>query len=65
MPVLAGLAVVKGAHDMNGAMALIDYLDQPETQILTVGKFPQRRTWLVPVDEPSPLTGKLNAMVRS
>jgi multiple sugar transport system substrate-binding protein len=26
MPVLAGLAVLKGAPDMNGAMALIDYL---------------------------------------
>ena len=28
MPVLAGLAVVKGAPDVNGAMALIDYLTQ-------------------------------------
>ena len=43
MPVLAGLAVVKGAPDMNGAMALIDYLAQPATQIATarsVGFFP-------------------------
>jgi multiple sugar transport system substrate-binding protein len=43
MPVLAGLAVVKGALDTNGAMALIDYLAQPETQIATarsVGFFP-------------------------
>ncbi len=43
MPVLAGLAVVKGAPDMNGAMALIDYLTQPQTQIATarsVGFFP-------------------------
>jgi multiple sugar transport system substrate-binding protein len=43
MPVLAGLAVVKGAPDVNGAMALIDYLTRPETQIATarsVGFFP-------------------------
>jgi multiple sugar transport system substrate-binding protein len=43
MPVLAGLAVVKGAPDPNGAMALIDYLTRPETQIATarsVGFFP-------------------------
>ena len=25
MPVLAGLAIVRGAPDLNGAMALIDY----------------------------------------
>jgi multiple sugar transport system substrate-binding protein len=35
MPVLAGLAVLKGAPDMNGAMGLIDYLTRPETQIET------------------------------
>jgi multiple sugar transport system substrate-binding protein len=43
MPVLVGLAVVKGAPDMDGAMALIDYLRRPETQIGTarsVGFFP-------------------------
>jgi multiple sugar transport system substrate-binding protein len=43
MPVLAGLAVVKGAPDPNGATALIDYLTRPETQIATarsVGFFP-------------------------
>jgi len=43
MPVLAGLAVVKGAPDMNGAMGLIDYLTSPETQIATarnLGFFP-------------------------
>lgn len=43
MPVLAGLAVVKGAPDPNGATALIDYLTQRETQIATarsVGFFP-------------------------
>ena len=43
MPVLAGLAVLKGAPDVNGAVALIEYLTQPETQITTVrnvGFFP-------------------------
>ena len=55
MPVLAGLAVVKGAPEMNGAMALIDYLDQPETQILTarsVGFFPVVKANLPPDLEP-------------
>jgi multiple sugar transport system substrate-binding protein len=43
MPVLAGLAVLKGAPDQTGANALIDYLSKPETQITTaraVGFFP-------------------------
>jgi multiple sugar transport system substrate-binding protein len=43
MPVLAGLAVLKDAPDMTGAMALIDYLTQPQTQMITarsVGFFP-------------------------
>ncbi len=35
MPVLAGLAVAKGAPDPNGAAALIEYLTRPETQIAT------------------------------
>jgi multiple sugar transport system substrate-binding protein len=35
MPVLAGLAVLKGAPDINGAMGLIDYLTWPQTQIET------------------------------
>jgi len=35
MPVLAGLAVLKGAPDLNGAIGLIDYLTRPETQIET------------------------------
>ena len=42
-PVLAGLAVMQGAPDINAAMALIDYLTEPETQIVTarsVGFFP-------------------------
>jgi len=55
MPVLAGLAVVKGAPEMNGAMALIDYLDQPERQILTarsVGFFPVVKANLPPDLEP-------------
>lgn len=53
MPVLAGLAVVKGAPDPNGAAALIDYLTRPETQIATarsVGFFP-----VVKVDLPADL----------
>src|SRR5271170_5579288 len=43
MPVLAGLAVLKGAPDVSGATDLIDYLTQPQTQIVTarsVGFFP-------------------------
>jgi multiple sugar transport system substrate-binding protein len=43
MPVLAGLAVLKGAPEMSEAMALIDYLTEPQTQIVTarsVGFFP-------------------------
>jgi multiple sugar transport system substrate-binding protein len=43
MPVLGGLAVLKGAPDFDGAMALIDYLSQAPTQIATarsVGFFP-------------------------
>jgi len=43
VPVLAGLAVVKGAPDTSGAMGLIDYLTQPQTQIATarsIGFFP-------------------------
>ena len=53
VPVLAGLAVVKGAPDMSGAMTLIDYLTQPKTQIVTartVGFFP-----VVKADLPSDL----------
>jgi len=55
MPVLAGLAVVKGAPDMSGAMALIDYLTQPQTQIVTarsVGFFPVVKTELPPDLDP-------------
>jgi multiple sugar transport system substrate-binding protein len=55
MPVLAGLAIVKGAADMKGAMALIDYLDEPETQIATarsVGFFPLVKVDLPPDLEP-------------
>src|SRR6267378_8684105 len=43
MPVLAGLAVLKGAPDMSEAMALIDYLTEPQTPDVTVrsiGFFP-------------------------
>jgi multiple sugar transport system substrate-binding protein len=55
MPVLAGLAVLKGAPDMSGAMALIDYLTQPQTQIVTarrVGFFPVVKAELPPDLEP-------------
>jgi len=55
MPVLAGLAVLKGAPDMNGAMGLIDYLTWPETQIATarnVGFFPVVKAELPPDLEP-------------
>jgi multiple sugar transport system substrate-binding protein len=55
MPVLAGLAVVKGAPDVNGAMALVDYLTQPETQIATVrsvGFFPVVKAELPPDLDP-------------
>ena len=55
MPVLAGLAVLKGAPDMSGAMALIDYLTQPETQIVTarsVGFFPVVKAELPPDLDP-------------
>ena len=43
MPVLVGLAIPKGAPDVTGAKALIDYLTQPATQIVTAqvaGFFP-------------------------
>lgn len=43
MPLLVGLAVVRGAPDIAESMALIDYLTQPATQITlarTVGFFP-------------------------
>ena len=55
MPVLAGLAVLKGAPDMNGAMGLIDYLTSPETQIETarsVGFLPVVKAELAPDTEP-------------
>jgi multiple sugar transport system substrate-binding protein len=55
MPVLAGLAVLKGAPDMSRAMALIDYLAQPQTQIATarsVGFFPVVKAELTPDLEP-------------
>jgi multiple sugar transport system substrate-binding protein len=51
MPVLAGLAVLKGAPDVSGATDLIDYLTQPQTQIVTarsVGFFPVVKVELPP-----------------
>jgi len=56
MPVLTGLAVLEGAPDMNGAMALIDYLSQPRTQVVTarsVGFFPVVKTELPPDLKPA------------
>jgi multiple sugar transport system substrate-binding protein len=55
MPVLAGLAVLKGAPEVSEAMALIDYLTQPETQIATarsVGFFPVVKAELPPDLDP-------------
>ncbi len=55
MPVLAGLAVLKGAPDMSGAMALIDYLTLPRTQFVTarsVGFFPVVKAELPPDLDP-------------
>jgi multiple sugar transport system substrate-binding protein len=55
MPVLAGLAVLKGAPDISGALGLIDYLTRPETQIATarsVGFFPVVKAELPPDLEP-------------
>jgi multiple sugar transport system substrate-binding protein len=55
MPVLAGLAVLKGAADMSAAVTLIDYLTQPQTQIVTarsVGFFPVVKAELPPDLEP-------------
>ena len=55
MPVLAGLAVAKSAPHINEAAALIEYLSQPETQILTarsVGFFPVVEADLPPDLEP-------------
>ena len=55
MPVLAGLAVLKDAPDMSGATALIDYLTQQQTQIVTarsVGFFPVVKIKLPTILEP-------------
>jgi len=56
IPVLAGLAVLKDAHNVSGAMSLIDYLTQPPTQIVTartVGFYPVVKTALPANLEPS------------
>ena len=55
VPVLAGLAVVNGAPDTSEAMALIDYLTEPQTQIITarsVGFFPVVKAQLPSDSEP-------------
>jgi multiple sugar transport system substrate-binding protein len=36
MPVLAGLAIPKGAPDMDESLALVQYMMQPETQVATL-----------------------------
>ena len=43
MPVIAGLAIPKGAPNRDGALALVEYLTRPQVQIITlreVGFFP-------------------------
>lgn len=55
MTVLAGLAVMKSAPDMGKAIALIDYLTQPKTQIVmarAVGFFPVVNAMLPPDLDP-------------
>jgi len=55
MPVLAGLAVLKGAPDTSEALALIDYLTEPQTQIAaarSVGFFPVVKAELPPDLDP-------------
>jgi multiple sugar transport system substrate-binding protein len=55
VPALVGLAVPKGAPDVSGAMALIDYLTKPETQIVTArstGFFPVMKVPWPPDLEP-------------
>ena len=55
MPVLAGLAVLKSAPEETQAMALIDYLTEPQTQIVTtrnLGFFPVVKAELPPDLEP-------------
>jgi multiple sugar transport system substrate-binding protein len=54
-PVLAGLAVVKGAREVSEAVTLIDYLTKPQTQIVTarsLGFFPVVKAELPPDLEP-------------
>ena len=49
MPVVAGLAIPKGAPDPKGAEAIIDHLTSPKTQIVTaqqVGFFPVTKVTL-------------------
>jgi multiple sugar transport system substrate-binding protein len=60
MQVLAGLAVMKDASDTGQAIALIDYLTQSKTQILTaraVGFFPVVNANLPPDLDPGLKTG--------
>jgi multiple sugar transport system substrate-binding protein len=55
MPILAGLAVLRGASEVSEAMALIDYLMQPQTQIAaarSIGFFPVVKAELPPDLDP-------------
>ena len=55
MPLLVGLAAMKDAPELGKAMALIDYLTQPKTQIMlarTVGFFPVANVKLPPDLDP-------------
>jgi multiple sugar transport system substrate-binding protein len=55
MPVLAGLAMLKSAPDVTQTMALIDYLTEPQTQIVitrNLGFFPVVKAELPPDLEP-------------
>lgn len=55
MPVVAGLGITKGAPDRAGAVALIEHLTKPETQVITareVGFFPVVNATL-PADLPA------------
>jgi multiple sugar transport system substrate-binding protein len=60
MPLLAGLAVLKSTPEVNEAMALIDYLEEPQTQIVTarsLGFFPVVKAELPSDLEPGLIMG--------
>lgn len=59
MPVLAGIAVPKGAPDMDASMRLVEYMMQPETQVATL-----LATNFYPVTD-APLPAELPASARA